>query len=78
MDFPVTFRAYLFFRLLVRVVTVNAERKKKVKEGSLADLKALYNDQLLNFFIVNKNRQNTKQRILAQVSVQGIYKKISK
>lgn len=34
--------------------------ERKGKQRSLAGLEALYNGQLLNFFITDKNRHNTK------------------
>lgn len=35
-------------------------KERKGKQRSLAGLEALYNGQLLNFFITDKNRHNTK------------------
>lgn len=52
-DLPVAFWEIIY--LLVGAVTVNAEWKGEKR--SLAGLEALLNDQSMNFFIINKNRQ---------------------
>lgn len=72
MDLPVTFRAYLFICLVVRAVTVNAERKDMEKRGLWLDR---WHFAMASFRIssLSTKRGKTQSKGFLQVCVQGTY-----